>query len=540
MPLPYPLPDDPRKWSGWTSYNSKNLYERLGLTYQEQPSIQLIEESCRQLLLWWQKKLPLKSQPSNPLSQLLGKAIDDAPRLITEAKVTLLDPVHRETHDAGLESLGQEKALVDLRKFLDFVLADKKLTPSAESNLMAMGRQMGVTPEIVVGLIDQVLVETESSRYDPVDEALKAQAAVHASMQTAPARPTASTPVTEGSVTTQSAPPDQEGFMRLIEQWKERTDYGELEDEDKEKLLEWAPNFRLTPEWAEALLDGRDYDPDAGKPKAKPNAKAVTPAKPAAPKLSPEEERRTFPNFTNSLGMPMMTIPSASFQMGSIEDFALDNEAPVTQVTLTGYWVCKYPVTNAQYELFDPTHRSKRSPWADENHPVVNVNYEDAVKFCDWLAKKENKRYRLPSEAEWEHAAKGTDNRKFPWGANENNGKCANFADASSNFPWSATDINDGFPQTSPIGSFSLGASPFGCEDMSGNVGEWCRDSYGPYKGNPVPNPCPTTGAAKVIRGGSFRSKMNSLRTTSRASHPLTYFSNDIGFRIACARDAKG
>ena len=85
MPLPSPLPDDPRKWDGWRNYLSPDAYERLGLTLEESPSDALIEDHCRQLLVWWQKKLPLKNQPGNPMTQLLGAGIDAAPGRLTRA-----------------------------------------------------------------------------------------------------------------------------------------------------------------------------------------------------------------------------------------------------------------------------------------------------------------------------------------------------------------------------------------------------------------------------------------------------------------------
>ncbi len=93
--LPSPLPDDPRKWDGWNRYNSPDLYERLGLAYAARPTNEQIEENTRLLLVWWQKKLPLKNQPSNPLAQLLRGGMDVAPRYLAEARAALLDPERR-------------------------------------------------------------------------------------------------------------------------------------------------------------------------------------------------------------------------------------------------------------------------------------------------------------------------------------------------------------------------------------------------------------------------------------------------------------
>ncbi len=89
--FPLPLPDDPQKWDGWSKYKSPNLYERLCLDPRANPSNEIIEEHCRELLRWWQKKLPLKNQPSNPLAQLLRPGLDESSRYLTEARVELLE-----------------------------------------------------------------------------------------------------------------------------------------------------------------------------------------------------------------------------------------------------------------------------------------------------------------------------------------------------------------------------------------------------------------------------------------------------------------
>ena len=95
MSLPNPLPDNPHRWEGWRTYNSANYYERLGLSFDSNASTEQIEENCRMLLVWWQKKLPLKNQPSNPLSQLLRVGMDEAPTFLVEARTALLDPALR-------------------------------------------------------------------------------------------------------------------------------------------------------------------------------------------------------------------------------------------------------------------------------------------------------------------------------------------------------------------------------------------------------------------------------------------------------------
>ena len=108
------------------------------------------------------------------------------------------------------------------------------------------------------------------------------------------------------------------------------------------------------------------------------------------------------------------------------------------------------------------THRTKRAAHAHELHPVVYVSSIEAIKFCEWLSRREGKKFRLPTEAEWEYAARGTDGRSYPWGEKLNRGDLANFADCNTAFPWRDAEINDGFAEAAPIGSYPRGVSPFG------------------------------------------------------------------------------
>lgn len=118
--FPLPLPDDPRKWDGWSKYKSPNLYERLCLDPRANPSNELIEEHCRELLRWWQKKLPLKNQPSNPLAQLLRPGLDESSRYLTQARVELLDPERRRAMDGELAARAEEEAVAEFHKYPDF------------------------------------------------------------------------------------------------------------------------------------------------------------------------------------------------------------------------------------------------------------------------------------------------------------------------------------------------------------------------------------------------------------------------------------
>src|SRR5207247_4294139 len=114
----------------------------------------------------------------------------------------------------------------------------------------------------------------------------------------------------------------------------------------------------------------------------------------------------------------------------------------VTGVQTCALPIC-FPITNAHYEAFDPLHKSKRAPATGDRHPVVYVSSLDAMKFCQWLSARERRKYRLPTEAEWEYAAKGTDGRKIGRASCRERGDLANFADKNTSFAWSDRQIDD-------------------------------------------------------------------------------------------------
>lgn len=512
--FPVPLPDDPRKWDGWSRYDSPDPYERLGLDPRAKPTNAEIEERFRELVLWWQKKLPLKNQPSNPLAQLLRAGLDESSRYLSEARVELLNPERRQQLDQELAAQAEAEAIVEFNKYLAFALNDKKLRPPDEEALLEFGRNQGLSNERMLELIEAELLSSGAVR---VSE---------------------SAPVAGG---TESAALDpKEDFMRMLR--LSSLDSDEMTDDQRDAFINMAENLGIDPGDAEDMVDVylEEIETKLTPPAAKAATKAVLAPKPAvavaATATVPQDVSIGHEkNFTNQIGVEMIIVPGGVFRMGSEAPDAPPNERPITEVTLSRYYISRHPITNAQYEMFDPSHARKRAPGAGDTHPVVYVSSTEAMKFCQWLGSRERRRYRLPSEAEWEYAARGKDDRKYPWGNQEGRPDLGNFADCNTDFAWSDRKINDGFAESSPVGAFPMGSSPFGVEDMAGNVWEWCSDYMEAYRGVPKTNPRgPIAGVKRVYRGGSWKSRFNSLRATTRGANIPSYACNDLGFRIVC------
>jgi iron(II)-dependent oxidoreductase len=207
------------------------------------------------------------------------------------------------------------------------------------------------------------------------------------------------------------------------------------------------------------------------------------------------------------------------------------DEYPQHRVYLSSFYLDKFEVTNEQYEKFrSETGHQPPQFWDDPrfnkpNQPVVGVSFHDAVTYCQWAGK------RLPTEAEWEKAARGTEGQIYPWG-NDFDWTKGNFSDKGQ-----FDGHLDGFAFTAPVGSFPETVSPYGVQDMAGNVWEWCADWYHKdyYQISPPINPKgPDTGIARVLRGGSFFSALY-LRCSARyyLEENSKYFY--AGFR--CASD---
>jgi formylglycine-generating enzyme required for sulfatase activity len=534
--FPVPLPDDPNKWSGWSKYKSPNMYERLCLDPQNQPSNELIEEHCRELLRWWQKKLPLKNQPSNPLAQMLRPGLDESSRYLTQARVELLNPERRRQMDDELAAQKHEQAVAEFHKYLTFAIADGTLTPDEEKNLLRFGTEHGLSEAQMAEYISAELRDSGAQRSLPAG--IYSEATVAPAPKARPRRQAAADP--------------KEEFLRMLR--LTGLDSDGMTDDTRDAFVNMAENLGIDLGEAEDLVDlyldeaDKMNDPAFIPEKPRPAATVAAPARvtvsePApVPVQAPEQQQAPavdrLPNFTNSVSAQMFFVPSGSFVMGSDALDSGPNERPLTKITLSRFYMSRFPITNAEYEQFDPSHARKRAPGAEDRHPVVYVSSLEAIKFCQWLGTRERKKYRLPSEAEWEYAARGTDGRKYPWGNFDRRGDLANYADRNTVFAWSDREISDGYPESSPVGAFPSGASPFGLEDMAGNVWEWCQDFYEQYRGTPKVNPRgATSGAKRVYRGGSWKSRFNSLRTTTRGSNVPSYSCNDLGFRILCEAD---
>jgi eukaryotic-like serine/threonine-protein kinase len=247
---------------------------------------------------------------------------------------------------------------------------------------------------------------------------------------------------------------------------------------------------------------------------------SATPATPVATQVSQVD------------GMTLVYVPSGKFLMGSPDaDLKTgQEEKPQHPVYLSVYWIDQTEVTNAMYSRCvragvcrppGQTRSSTRPDYFAEpgfyDYPVIYVSWQDADTYCRWAGR------RLPSEAEWEKAARGVDGGTYPWGEAPPEAGLANF--------------NSQVGDTRAVGSYPAGASPYGALDMSGNVAEWVADWYDAdyYPVSPASNPTgPTTGEFRVLRGGSWYSQLRAMRAAFRLSNYPDLQSETVGFR--CAR----
>jgi formylglycine-generating enzyme required for sulfatase activity len=229
------------------------------------------------------------------------------------------------------------------------------------------------------------------------------------------------------------------------------------------------------------------------------------------------------PADEKAIGIEMVYVPPGDFIMGSKDDEGGSDEHPQhTHPMASGYYIGRNDITWTQYLAFcEATHREKpgRPEWAGDDHPVVNVTWDDANAFCEWAG------VSLPTEAEWEKAARGTDGRLYPWGD-------AAPSDATCNWEGNATY---GRRSTSPVGSFPAGASPFGAFDMVGNVWQWSYDFYEPgvyerYKSGDLN--FPENGQLRANRGGAMDESAAMIRCAGRSANGPGEKYVTLGFRV--------
>jgi formylglycine-generating enzyme required for sulfatase activity len=249
-------------------------------------------------------------------------------------------------------------------------------------------------------------------------------------------------------------------------------------------------------------------------PTAEPTATIVPTPVAGAIQVSPKD------------GMEMVYVPAGDFSMGSLA--GTSDEQPVHTITLDAYWIDKTEVTNVMYSqcvqsgpCLKPYNQSNThfNYYPDPqfaNYPVLNLKWSSADKYCTWAGR------RLPTEAEWEKAARGTDGRTYPWGNSDPNNSLLNF--------------NNPVGDALRVGSYLHGASPYGALDMAGNLREWVADWYDAlyYATSPQSNPTgPVSGQYKVLRGGSWHSDLYNIRSADRQYSAPDIRDKTVGFRCA-------
>lgn len=221
--------------------------------------------------------------------------------------------------------------------------------------------------------------------------------------------------------------------------------------------------------------------------------------------------------------LKLVRVPAGEFLMGSAStDSDADAvEEPQHTLFLGEYLIGQYDVTNAQYAAFvQATGRVWTKPVGKDTYPVVNVRWSEAVAFCEWASLVSGRKVQLPSEAQWEKAARGTDGRKYPWGNEAPDANHLNF--------------NNNVMDTTLVGRYSpQGDSPYGAADMAGNVYQWTRSlkrayPYQPDDGREVLQ----SRDWRIVRGGDYVVGRNSVRSASRVAYDPTSRDDGVGFRV--------
>lgn len=250
----------------------------------------------------------------------------------------------------------------------------------------------------------------------------------------------------------------------------------------------------------------------------------------------------------------MVLVPAGAFEMGSTEEEVeaayqlakqfyddvdrawYESEKPRHWVWVNAIYMDMQKVTMGEYKVFmrETGHRDLPE-WivnymGSDQYPVIGVSWEDADAYCRWAGK------RLPTEAQWEKAARGIDGRRFPWGLQPVDGKRANYCDANCDSPWKDNSQNDGHRYLSPVEAYELGKSFYGIDDLAGNVWEWVQDWYDGdyYRNSPERNPVnEKEGQYRVVRGGSWNSDASFLRASFRGWRDPDNRTDFVGFRCA-------
>jgi formylglycine-generating enzyme required for sulfatase activity len=266
------------------------------------------------------------------------------------------------------------------------------------------------------------------------------------------------------------------------------------------------------------------------------HALTCAPAPAAKPPISGERGSLREPLVEPLTGIRLVWIPGGRFEMGGTEKF---DGKPVHAVRISPFWLGETPVTNAQYAVFlEKTGAAEPEYWRNRrfsspDQPVVGVNWENAQAFCRWLAETWGRQAVLPSEAQWEFAARGDDGRQYPWGNEPPDARHACFDQA----------------QPAPVGSYPAGRGPFGTLDQAGNVWEWCRDAwdgraYAKRAAKPEESLDPFVEGDEdsdhVVLGGGWVSPALDLRAAFRSWYPAGLQSDYVGFRVAVAPASLG
>lgn len=297
---------------------------------------------------------------------------------------------------------------------------------------------------------------------------------------------------------------------------------------------------------------------DTARPQPSPTPLPPLPTNTPLPTHTPLPTNTPMPTFTPVLvnepialaineidSAEIVFVPEGPFTMGTDPDtdkYYWGAEAPQHRVNLDAFWIYRTEVTNGMYQACVADKACPKPDYAQgvttdeyygnpdyDNYPVIYVTYTHALAYCVWAGGK------LPTEAQWEKAARGDDGRLFPWGNEVPTDDKVNLCDANcAGSTERVPSIHDGYPGPAPVGSYPQGASPYGAYDMAGNVWEWVFDWFNPlyYNSSPVDNPRgPASGTTRTFRGGGWNNEISGVRTVVRSSMSPNKSLNGLGFR---------